>query len=72
MQKEYKIPIIWESYKVYKVTAKNLQEAVSLAMKEFLAEPDENYLGDSFNIDEIVNYDYPDEKYSFLEAYQNI
>lgn len=49
--KNYSIPIIWESYKRYDVEAENLQEAVTKALKEFLQEPDENYLDDSFSID---------------------
>ena len=49
--KNYSIPIVWESYKRYNVEAENLQEAVTKALKEFLQEPDENYLEDSFSID---------------------
>ena len=49
--KKYSIPIIWESYKRYDVEAENLQEAVKEALKQFLKEPDENYLEDSFSID---------------------
>ena len=49
--KQYSIPIIWESYKRYNVEAENLQEAVKLALREFLKEPDDNYLDDSFSID---------------------
>ena len=49
--KNYSIPIVWESYKRYNVEAENLQEAVTKALKEFLKEPDENYIDDSFSID---------------------
>ena len=49
--KKYSIPIIWESYKRYDVEAENLQEAVKEALKQFLKEPDENYLEDRFSID---------------------
>ena len=49
--KNYSIPIVWESYKRYDVEAENLQEAVTKALKEFLKEPDENYIDDSFSID---------------------
>lgn len=49
--KEYSIPIVWESYKRYTVEAENLHEAVTKALREFLKEPDENYLDDSFSID---------------------
>lgn len=60
---EYNIPIAWESYKVYKSYGKNLEEAVENALREFLSEPDENYLNDSFSIDEIINDDYPEENF---------
>lgn len=41
---KYTIPIIWQSIKNYEVEAESLQEAVAIATKEFLAEPDDNYL----------------------------
>lgn len=57
---EYTIPIVWESYKNYKVEANNLQEAVKLALKLFLSEPDEDYLDDSYNI---IDENYPNETF---------
>jgi len=40
---KYTITIIWQSIKNYEVEAESLQEAVAIATKEFLAEPDDNY-----------------------------
>ena len=55
-EKEYDIPIRWESYKRYKVNASNLEDAVEKALKQFLSEPDDKYINDSFEIDEIVYF----------------
>ena len=52
--KTYSIPIKWESYKRVQVEAENLQEATELALKQFLSEPDDLYLDDSFKIDKFV------------------
>ena len=54
MVKNYNIPIKWESYKRISVEAENLQEATEKALKIFLAEPDDLYLDDSFEIDKFV------------------
>ena len=62
MEKEYNIPIIWEPYKRYKVTANTLEEAILKALKQFLSEPDDNYIDDSFEIDEII-YEETDETF---------
>ena len=62
--KVYSIPIVWESYKKYIVNAENLQEAVKLALQQFLSEPDDNYLNDSFSIDESVYDEYPEEDFN--------
>ena len=66
---EYNIPITWQCYKSYKVKAKNLQEAIETALREFLAEPDENYLDDSFDIEEEMDYS---EEYDKQKAINNI
>jgi hypothetical protein len=52
--KNYEIPIKWESYKRILVQAENLQEATEKALKIFLAEPDDLYLDDSFEIDKYI------------------
>ena len=70
--KTYKIPIRWESYKRVTVEAENLQSAIYLALKQFLSEPDELYLEDSFEIDSIIKEDYPEEKYNLQEIYDNL
>ena len=70
--KEYKIPIRWESYKRIKVEAETLQSAIELALKQFLLEPDDLYLEDSFEIDSIIEDDYPEETYNLEEIYNNI
>lgn len=64
---EYQIPIRWESYQRIKVQASNLNEACVLALKQFLAIPDENYIDDSFLIDEIILEDYPEEADNYNE-----
>jgi hypothetical protein len=70
--KSYTIPIVWESYKPYTVEAENLQEAVKLALKQFLSEPDENYIDSSFSIDEIIYDDYQDEDFDIHKILQTI
>lgn len=70
--KEYNIPIHWESYKVYKVKANTLEDAVVNALKVFLKEPDDNYLNDSFEIDSIVDEDYPNETFDIHQIYNKI
>lgn len=69
---KYQIPITWESYKTYQVEAENLQEAVTKALSIFLKEPDDNYLNDSFSIDDIVLENYPGENFNESEAMQNV
>lgn len=61
---KYSIPVTWESYKRYEVEAESLQEAAVKAVKQFLSEPDENYLEGSMNIDEIVEKE-TEEKIDF-------
>lgn len=65
--KEYSVPIRWESYQRIKVQASNLNEACILALKEFLSISDDNYIDDSFLIDEIILEDYPNEVESYNE-----
>lgn len=64
---EYSIPIRWESYQRIKVQASNLNEACVLALKQFLNIPDENYIDDSFLIDEIILEDYKEEAENYNE-----
>jgi len=71
MEKEYNIPIIWESYKRYKVTANTLEEAILKALKQFLSEPDDNYIDDSFEIDEII-YEETDETFDIHKIYKQL
>ena len=61
--KTYKIPITWESYKRIEVEANTLQESILKALRQFLSEPDDLYLEDSFRIDNILEDDYPEEDY---------
>ena len=56
--KVYKIPIIYQSYSVYEVEANNLEEAVKMGLTEFFAEPDEDYIEDSFEIDDDIETEY--------------
>lgn len=69
--KTYNIPIVWESYKRYEVEAENLQEAVTKAVKQFLKEPDQNYIEDSFFIDEIVYEEY-NEDFDIHKTYKEL
>jgi hypothetical protein len=70
--KNYSIPIVWESYKRYNVEAENLQEAVTKALSIFLKEPDDNYIDDSFSIDDLLAEDYQEEDFDIYQAIQNI
>ncbi len=70
--KTYNIPIVWQSYKRIPIQAENLQEAVKLALKQFLSEPDELYIEDSFEIDEILGDDYPDEDFDLNKIYNQL
>lgn len=67
--KTYNIPIIWQSFKRIPVKAENLQEAVKLALKQFLSEPDDLYIEDSFEIDELLGEDYPEETFDLNKIY---
>lgn len=70
--KSYSIPIVWQSYKRYEVDAENLEEAVTKALKQFLSEPDENYLDNSFEFDGIIEEENPDETYNYTNVKNNI
>ena len=70
--KTYKIPIRWESCKRIEVEADNLQSAIYLALKQFLSEPDDLYLEDSFEIDNILEDEYPEEDYDLQLIYDNL
>ena len=70
--KQYKIPIIYQSCQEIEVEADSLSAAVYQALKIFLAEPDENYLINSFEIDSIVDDEYPNEEFDIHQIMQNI
>jgi len=70
--KEYSIPITWQSYRRYLVQAENLQEAVKIALKQFLAEPDEQYINDSFEIDSIIDDEVSDETFDINQIIQEL
>ena len=65
MEKKYSIPITWESYKRVEVEADNLQDAVIKGLKQFLSEPDDEYIEDSFDVDDIIFEENPDEAFSW-------
>ena len=71
-EKEYDIPIRWESYERYKVTANTLEEAVLKALKQFLSEYDYKYIQDSFEIDEIVYEEYENESFDIHRVYKKL
>lgn len=60
--KTYKIPIVYQSIMYVEVESDNLQNACEKALNEFLSIPDDNYLEDSFEIDSIIEDNYPGEK----------
>ena len=70
--KTYNIPILWQSYKRYYVKAESLEEDVELDLKKLIKEPDDNYLDDSFEIDDILGDDYPDEEFDLNKVLQKI
>lgn len=70
--KTYNIPIVWQSYKRISVQAQNLEEAVKTALKQFLSEPDDLYIDDSFEIDETLGEDYPDEHFNLDKIIQEL
>ena len=70
--KKYDIPITWQSIKTYTVEAENLQQAVEMALKQFIYEPDEQYIEDSFEINDIIQDWYEDEKYDVGKAIQKL
>jgi hypothetical protein len=67
-KKKYNIPIRWESFRRFEVQADSLQEAISKALNQFLSEPDDDFLCDSFEIDTIVEEEYPGEDYDINTA----
>ena len=70
--KYFSYPIVWQSYKRVPVQAENLEEAVKLALKQFLSEPDDLYIEDSFEIDEILGDEYPNEEFDLNKILQKI
>jgi hypothetical protein len=72
--KEYSVPIRWESYCRITVQASNINEACTLALKEFLSISDDNYLDDSFSIDEFIVEENPNEAelYNEEEIYKKL
>jgi len=69
--KKYSIPIVWQSYKRINVEADDLNSAIILALKQFLSEPDDNYVCDSFEIDSIIT-DETKEDYDINFVLENI
>lgn len=65
--KTYKIPIVWQAIKEYEVKAENLQEAAEKALNQFLGKPssDGSYIEDSFEIDGIIEDNYPGEEFDY-------
>ncbi len=55
-----------------KVNASNLEDAVEKALKQFLSEPDDKYINDSFEIDEIVYEEYENESFDIHRVYKKL
>ena len=70
--KTYKIPIVYQRMETFEVEAENLQDAIEKALKTFLVIPDEHYLEDSFEVDGIIEDNYPDEDFDMSKAMENI
>jgi hypothetical protein len=69
--KKYSIPIRWEAYKRVDVEAENLQEAVEKAVREFLSIPDDEYIDDSWEVDDIICEEV-EEDYDMDKLYENL
>lgn len=63
--KKYSIPIIWQSIKRFEVEAENLTEAIIKARETFFSIPDDAYIEDSYDIDNIISDEYPDEEIDY-------
>lgn len=68
----YKIPITWQGYETFEVEADSLEEAVEKGLKQFLAIPDDKYINDSFEVDDIVRDDYPNEDFDINKIIQKL
>lgn len=58
----YHIPIIYQRMQTVEVIANSLQEASTMAVKQFLSEPDDDYICDSWELDDVYvreQYDEP-------------
>ena len=69
--KKYNVPIVWQSYKTIEVEAENLHSAIYQALKQFLSEPDDNYVCDSFEIDSIIEEE-TGEEYNLGDIVNNL
>ena len=70
--KQYSIPIIWQSYKRFDVDAETLEEAVTKALKQFFSEPCDMYLEDSFELDNVLEEEYPGEDFDLNNVLSKI
>ncbi len=68
---KYYIPIVWQSYKRIEVEAEDLHSAIYQALKQFLSEPDVNYICDSFEIDSIIEEE-TGEEYNLDDILNNL
>lgn len=69
--KTYHIPVIWKNIYTFPVEAYNLQQAVELALKEFLSIPSDLYLEDSVEIDDDIKAE-TGELFDLNKALNNI
>lgn len=64
--KKYKIPIIYQRLEFFEVEAEDLQTAAKQALNEFFQIPDENYICDSFELDnDHIKENYPNEELNY-------
>lgn len=70
--KTYRIPIIWQEIKEFEIEADNLQSALYQALKQFLESSSEGYIEDSFEVDGIIEDNYPDEEYNLNVILESI
>ena len=68
---KYYIPIVWQSYKRIEVEAEDLHSSIYQALKQFLSEPDDNYICDSFEIDSIIEEE-TGEEYNLDDILNNL
>ena len=69
--KNYRIPIIFQTSKEFNIEAESLEEVCVKAMSAFLKIPDDDYIQDSAEFDDIIYDDY-DENVDIDKVWQKL